>query len=160
MYRNQKWPFVYKEVIMKKVAVFNQMELSTYKEMNDFFNHVFYEMDVKYEDICTNFIAEEKSLEELILEKFGQSKSRAGVSSNRVSQFCRMHSQFCKIWGPHFTMAYFENLLCELSKEPYATVPKDKKKQIMTDDFALLQFIYYKMSDLSPLLSELVFKKF
>ena len=52
--------------------------------------------------------------------------------------FRRMHSEFSEIWGPRFTMAYFENLLCELSRELNATIPKDKKKQITTDDFTLL----------------------
>ena len=43
---------------------------------------------------------------------------------NRV--FLKLHKDFERIWGPRFTMAYFENLLCELYRELSETVRKKK----------------------------------
>lgn len=40
--------------------------------------------------------------------------------------FLKLHKEFESIWGPRFTMAYFENLLCELYRELSETVRKKK----------------------------------
>ena len=55
--------------------------------------------------------------------------------------FLRLHSEFKQIWGPRFTMAYFENLLCELWRELLCTIPKEKKRLMTPSDFSLLHKI-------------------
>ena len=57
--------------------------------MHEFFNQTFNGIvtskNKTYEDVCSNFIAEEKSVEDLVLEKLGKKTSGVGASSNRVS---------------------------------------------------------------------------
>lgn len=67
----------------------NLLTLAAYEEMHEFFNHTFNGIvtskNKTYEDVCSNFIAEEKSVEDLVLEKLGKKTSKVGASNNRVS---------------------------------------------------------------------------